>query len=450
MTTEPKPSTLRKLFLLSGNRCAFRGRVEDERCARELLIEDTITGQICHISAESKGGPRWDENLNDEDRRSFGNLMLMCGDHHKLVDTQVSDFQPDMLLRWKEEHEVANRSRDVPDVGDQVLWQFVQNTLVINTSDSAAVAIATGPGAHIEQHISHHYYGASKPQVAATPPAKQPEPYHRPGDMVWKDGVLAAHFEGDDGEDWRLSVGPVWAAERAAIHRWHYGTPRFIDRPNINDSSLLALATRLREMSPRSREQLEPFERQVLDHIATQAALGDGGWVGVRTLGHKFDFEPGDESNALIDQLVPRLLEREVRQLHPIYRVTLAGLLASAEADRTLRMLRHTLAAIRATYQDDPEMGIWSWSRVCEFGGYSNASGENPERDFACAVVRGARWSTNYHRNAHVGGHAWSVMMDIIVPLASCADLSEYFAKLRLAKIPRPSLTAPLRIVMEP
>lgn len=70
---EPTLQTLKKLFALSGNRCAF------PQC--EFPIVDSkgnILGQICHIEAAEKNGPRYNPKQTDEERRSFDNLLLLC------------------------------------------------------------------------------------------------------------------------------------------------------------------------------------------------------------------------------------------------------------------------------------------------------------------------------------------------------------------------------------
>jgi hypothetical protein len=40
-----------------------------------------------------------------DERNHPANLLLLCGNHHKLVDTSVSDFSVDRLLEIKQAHE---------------------------------------------------------------------------------------------------------------------------------------------------------------------------------------------------------------------------------------------------------------------------------------------------------------------------------------------------------
>jgi hypothetical protein len=83
--SRPRDSTIRKLYALSMNRCAYPG------CPTLLVPPDTESnvGQVCHIRGKSVGGPRYDESQTDEDRHGFANLVLMCGVHHKMIDADV-------------------------------------------------------------------------------------------------------------------------------------------------------------------------------------------------------------------------------------------------------------------------------------------------------------------------------------------------------------------------
>src|SRR5687768_11697745 len=68
---EPTVSTIKRLFALSANRCAF------PKCGCPIVEETgTVTGIICHIKARSKGGPRYDSKQSDEERHAYPNLIL--------------------------------------------------------------------------------------------------------------------------------------------------------------------------------------------------------------------------------------------------------------------------------------------------------------------------------------------------------------------------------------
>lgn len=98
-----KPSTVRRLDTLSGNECAH------PNCTKKLIAEDgiSIISKICHIAAASKEGPRFDENMTDDERRGFNNLILLCDEHHVMIDNKENETQyPTPLLKdWKSAHE---------------------------------------------------------------------------------------------------------------------------------------------------------------------------------------------------------------------------------------------------------------------------------------------------------------------------------------------------------
>lgn len=98
-----KPSTVRRLDTLSGNECAH------PNCNKKLIAEDgiSIISKICHIAAASKEGPRFDERMTDEERRGFDNLILLCDEHHVMIDNREneSEYPTTLLKKWKKDHE---------------------------------------------------------------------------------------------------------------------------------------------------------------------------------------------------------------------------------------------------------------------------------------------------------------------------------------------------------
>jgi len=106
---EPALKTVKTLFALSRNECAFPG------CPAPIVESEseTITGVICHINARSPDGPRYDPAQTDDARHSLTNLILLCGRHHKIVDTEVSRYPAELLRSMQKAH----RGRCVADIG---------------------------------------------------------------------------------------------------------------------------------------------------------------------------------------------------------------------------------------------------------------------------------------------------------------------------------------------
>jgi len=94
----------RLLFQCSGNRCAFPG------CLKTLTFEDAITpvisiSEIAHIVAQREDGPRGTYHLPLDQRDNYENLILLCEEHHHIVDSNAATYPVEMLKRWKTQHE---------------------------------------------------------------------------------------------------------------------------------------------------------------------------------------------------------------------------------------------------------------------------------------------------------------------------------------------------------
>lgn len=108
---EPKLSTVKKLFALSGNKCAF------EDCNNNLIDDNALIGEICHIEAAEPGGPRWNKDSDNEYRRDFDNLILMCPNCHKKIDSDEEKFTKELLAKWKNNHynKYKNNKLEIPE-----------------------------------------------------------------------------------------------------------------------------------------------------------------------------------------------------------------------------------------------------------------------------------------------------------------------------------------------
>jgi len=84
----PTTATVKRLFAVSGNLCAF------PKCQVPLvdLVSGKVTGRICHIKGRKPGSPRCDLRQTDAERHSFGNLVLMCPIHHDVIDADEASY----------------------------------------------------------------------------------------------------------------------------------------------------------------------------------------------------------------------------------------------------------------------------------------------------------------------------------------------------------------------
>ena len=65
--SSPSVPTIKRLFAVSGNQCAF------PRCPLPLvdISSGKVTGRICHIKAQKSGGPRYDPDQTDEEQHDL-------------------------------------------------------------------------------------------------------------------------------------------------------------------------------------------------------------------------------------------------------------------------------------------------------------------------------------------------------------------------------------------
>jgi len=108
------PQTITKLWAKAAGRCEYDG-------CNKLLYKDDLTsedinrGFVAHIIAASPDGPRGDEKLSAQLVDDIGNVMLMCHDHHRLIDhEQVAEHTVDRLRAMKKKHE--DRVREVTEI----------------------------------------------------------------------------------------------------------------------------------------------------------------------------------------------------------------------------------------------------------------------------------------------------------------------------------------------
>jgi hypothetical protein len=87
------------------------GLCNNPDCRRLLIIEPTdqdsatTTGYAAHMVAHSLDGPRGEGGMQIEDRETYENMILLCGDCHRKIDGQPNTHPVEMLQAWKDGHE---------------------------------------------------------------------------------------------------------------------------------------------------------------------------------------------------------------------------------------------------------------------------------------------------------------------------------------------------------
>ncbi len=132
----PQPDVTRRLYLASGNRCAF------PQCVIALMTPDAVlVGEICHIEGALPDSARFNSAMSNERRRSYDNLVLMCRNHHKTIDADEKTWKVAKLAALKQAHEaiytaaIDKLRSQVGDITEGVTFTPETNGLAILDSD---------------------------------------------------------------------------------------------------------------------------------------------------------------------------------------------------------------------------------------------------------------------------------------------------------------------------
>lgn len=138
----PSRTTLKRLFALSGNCCAFPG------CRQRIVEGKNFLGDVCHIKADSPGGPRYDVSQSDVERQHFDNLIVLCPNHHKVVDDDPDGYTVEILRLMKSRQETYAPTSPKIEFSDQ-LGSAVQRAMLTG----AAFGAAAGTAAVVAQNV---------------------------------------------------------------------------------------------------------------------------------------------------------------------------------------------------------------------------------------------------------------------------------------------------------
>ena len=111
------------LWAISAGRCEYEG-------CNKVLYQDILTKKnynsayIAHIVADSPNGPRGDMKRSSLLSNDISNLMLLCNEHHNLIDkVDVAGHPESRLLEMKRKHEERiKRLTDIsPDMSTRII-----------------------------------------------------------------------------------------------------------------------------------------------------------------------------------------------------------------------------------------------------------------------------------------------------------------------------------------
>jgi hypothetical protein len=128
----PRAEVTRRLYLASGNRCAY------PQCEQALMGADGIlVGEIAHIEGALPDSARFRRKMSNDLRRGYENLLLLCRNHHVTIDRDADYWTVARLRDLKRSHEsiytaaVDQLRRQVGDITEGVTFTPASNGLAI-------------------------------------------------------------------------------------------------------------------------------------------------------------------------------------------------------------------------------------------------------------------------------------------------------------------------------
>ena len=151
----PTQSVTNKLYGLSRGLCAFPG------CnARIAEVAGDVMGEICHIKARKPTGARYDPAQTDKERFGFANLILLCRNHHILIDNQPGDYSVESLRKMKEVHErkdIVDLSLEDSRLAKTLLESYMKFNAQIDARDNAQVMVGSAGGIQVHTNVKNVY-----------------------------------------------------------------------------------------------------------------------------------------------------------------------------------------------------------------------------------------------------------------------------------------------------
>jgi HNH endonuclease len=183
------PNTIKRLFAKSQDQCAM------PRCTSPLTIGDSILGEVCHIRARRKRGPRYDATLSTADIDQFHNLVLLCPTCHTLVDKDPRTYSAELLQDIKELHERNAPCEITPDLGRQALLILAKHEAkrtptVMRSPVSTKASVSASQGG-VAISVGGHNLGA----INVTAHPKKPAISRYPANSIGADANLTNYIE---------------------------------------------------------------------------------------------------------------------------------------------------------------------------------------------------------------------------------------------------------------
>ncbi len=120
-----------KIAAYCNNTCAFPTcgkKVLSGRIKAEDLENGFSKGVFAHIIAASPQGPRQSQDIAQESINDVSNGILLCEDHHTLIDNNPDDYPIETLRTWK--RNIEANFKNLLFINDYDSWDININNLI--------------------------------------------------------------------------------------------------------------------------------------------------------------------------------------------------------------------------------------------------------------------------------------------------------------------------------
>jgi hypothetical protein len=126
---------IKLLWGRAAERCSF------PECRMKLTQDKKLSsdgfplGEQAHIIGESKSAPRGESNLSDDEKNSYFNRILLCPNHHTIIDKNPEDYSIEKLHLIKDQHELwvestLSENKDMRKTAEKVIYADLIDTAV--------------------------------------------------------------------------------------------------------------------------------------------------------------------------------------------------------------------------------------------------------------------------------------------------------------------------------
>ena len=145
MTTVSLP-TIKRLFAVSSNRCAFPA------CPVALTEPGVTKGKVCHIKGANPTSARYDASQTDAERHHFDNLILLCANHHDEIDDDLESYSVARLRKIKADHE--SKATAISDEIAEASAMLLMVNSVVSINQSGGITAHT-LNLHMPQKVTN-------------------------------------------------------------------------------------------------------------------------------------------------------------------------------------------------------------------------------------------------------------------------------------------------------